>query len=450
MKAFHNIVQGSSDASLVGAAGLVPALRLAERAGLHDLMGRHLTVDSPNAAVKAVGVIAGMLTGADSIDDLAVLRHGSLPRLLDGVRAPSTYGTFLRAFGVGHARQLQAVNTRLLAALSGVLDALLPTGGVSMIDIDDTLREVHGYRKQGAEVTYTKQRGLNIQLATLSGEQVMPLILAARLRRGKSPSFTGGPLMVAEAINAARAAGVSGQIMIRADSGYHGRPMVATALRHGVWFSITLRHNEVVNRAISRIPEDQWTPIKYPNAVYDEQDKVWISDAEVAEVTDFDSLTHGGKPAIRSRLVVRRVKRLNPDSQEALLDAWRYHAFMTNSDLDKLEADRRHRDHAIIEQVIAELKSMALAHLPSGRFGANAAWVGHAVIGFNLAKAVAAAAGHPKTRWTTIARQLINIPARVTSSARRLRLHLPTGWPWNPHLDTLWQAALGPPTPAST
>ncbi|WP_052459928.1 transposase [Tessaracoccus massiliensis] len=109
-----------------------------------------------------------------------------------------------------------------------------------------------------------------------------------------------------------------------------------------------------------------------------------------------------------------------------------------------IEADQRHRDHAIVEQVIAEVKTMALKHLPSGKYFANTAWVGYAVIAFNISRAAAHAAQRPTTRWPSLTRHLITIPARVTRSARRLRLHLPPRWAWKTALDQLWTATSPP------
>ena len=180
------------DPNLVCAAGLAPVLLLAESAGFYDLLDDRLSVGSPNATLKATGVVAGMLTGADSIDDLDGLRHGGMERLFSGVRAPSTLGTFLRSFTHGHVQQLDAVNSQLLAGLAARVPQLLAgTGnaeGLAFIDVDDTIREVHGYAKQAAGYGYTGVSGLNIQLATLSSPLVAPVIARARLRRGSTGS----------------------------------------------------------------------------------------------------------------------------------------------------------------------------------------------------------------------------------------------------------------------
>lgn len=459
MKASHAVRPVFDDPNLVSAAGLVPALRLAESAGLHDLLTERLRVASPNPVAKSVSVVGGMLAGADCIDDLDLLRHGGMGRVFVGVRAPSTLGTFLRSFTHGHVQQVDAVASGVLAGLSeqvpGLLAGATTVDGLAFLDVDDTIREVHGYAKQGAAYGYSRVRGLNAQLAVLSSPVATPVIARARLRRGNVASAAGAGRLLAQAISTARKAGVRARILARADSAYYGHAFVGTALRHGAWFSVTARMTATVKAAITSIEEDAWEPIAYPNAVFDEAEQRWISDAEVAEVP-FVAFTGRRKAEhVTCRLVVRRVKRLQAlasdgTEQGELFATFRHHAFITNSTLDLVEADQTHRDHAIVEQVIAELKDGPLAHLPSGRYAANAAWLAHAVIAFNIARAAAVAAGQAKARWATLRTRIINIPARIASTGRRLVLHLPDHWPWAPAWLSLWSVATGPPAAATT
>lgn len=458
MKASHSIVPVFDEANLVSAAGLVPVLELAGRAGLEGLLAGHLSVPSANAADKSRSVIAGMLAGADSIDDLDLLRAGGMARVVAGVRAPSTLGTFLRTFTHGHVQQVDKISAAVLTGLTERVPGLLAGGrkddGVVFIDVDDTIRSVHGYAKQGAGFGYSRVRGLNVQLATASTPACAPVVVRARLRRGNIASATGSARLLAQAITTTRAAGAGGRVLARADSAYYLRAFLATAVRHGAWFSVTARMNPQVVGAIAAIGEDAWTSIHYPNAVFDEQAGGWISDAQVAEVafTAFTSLPKAQQ--ITCRLVVRRVKRQQPRASDGsvqgeLFADWRHHAFVTNSTLSTVEADERHRDHAIIEQVIAELKDGPLAHLPSGNYAANAAWVSFAALTFNLARAASIAAGMTTARWATLRRRIITVPARLASTGRRLVLHLPARWPWAPAWAALWDAATGPP-PATT
>ena len=192
MQAFHKIDAVLDDPNLIGSAGLVPVMRLAQRAGLHDLLEERLSVPSAHAGAKAACVVAGMLAGADSIDDLDVLRHGGMGKVFTGVLAPSTLGTFLRTFRFGHVRQLDAVAARTLAGLAAVSPRLLAgTDGMAFVDIDDTIRGTHGYQKQGTAYGYSGVKGLNAQLAVLSSPTCAPVIAAARLRKGNAVSGHG-------------------------------------------------------------------------------------------------------------------------------------------------------------------------------------------------------------------------------------------------------------------
>jgi hypothetical protein len=443
------------DRNLVSCAGLVPVMALADRAELTALAGAHLSV--PGAAGVAAGakvstLVAGMVAGADSVSDMDVLRHGAMPRLFGGVRAPSTLGTFLRAFRFGHVRQLDAVAARVLAGLARHAPIITAGEPVTYLDIDDTIRATFGYAKQGAGYGYSGVKGLNALLATVSSASSAPVIVATRLRKGSVNSARGAARLVADAIKTSRAAGVSGLVVLRADSAYYGADVIAAARRHRTHFSITARKDRAVTAAIASISEDAWTRIRYPKAVFDDQLQQWISDAEVAEIP-FTAFT--SKPQARqvtARLIVRRVRDANPDhmsvdAQGELFRVWRHHAIFTDSPLPLLTAEAGHRRHAIIEQVIADLKNSALAHLPSGSFAANSAWLVLAAIAFNLTRAAGALAStfHAKATTATLRRQLINLAARITRSARRSTLRLPAAWPWNAAWQQLFTAATGPP-----
>jgi hypothetical protein len=448
------------DPSLVSHAGLVPAVALASRAGLADLTDRFLTVPGGAghaAALKVTALVAGMVAGADSIDDLDILRHGGMPRLFTGVRAPSTLGTFLRAFRFGHVRQLDAVAARFLAGLAH-RSPLIPAGagaGVTYVDIDDTMRRTFGYAKQGAGYGYSGVKGLNALLATVSTGSSAPVIVATRLRKGSANSARGAARLVADALRTTAGCGVTGTVVLRADSAYYGRDVIAAARRQQARFSITARKDRAITAAIATIPDGGWTPIRYPRAVFDEQLQCWVSDAEVAEISYTAFTSRPKKEQVTARLIVRRVRDQNPnhqvpDAQGELFPAWRHHAVFTNTDLPMLTAEADHRRHAIIEQVISDLKNGPLAHLPSGNFMANSAWLVLAAMAFNLTRAVGglASAFHGKAVTATIRTQLIAVAARVTRSARRTRLRLPTNWPAAAAWQQLFTAAVGPPAAA--
>ena len=446
------------DPNLVLCAGLVAVLALAARCRLGGLVTDRLRIAAKggaNAAAKIVALVAGMVAGADSISDMDLLRHGGMGRLFDEVRAPSTLGTFLRLFTFGHVRQLDAVAAELLARLVTAAPVLSGVGQVAFVDLDDTVRATYGYAKQGAGRGYTGVNGLNALLATLSTPLSAPVIAATRLRRGAVNSVRGAARLLADALACARRAGATGLVIVRADSAFYGYDIAAAARRVGACFSLTARLTPAVTRAITSIDDKAWTPIRYSHAIYDTDEQRWVSDAEVAEIPFTAFTNRRAAEHITARLIVRRVRRLNPTTarsgQDELFAVYRYHAIFTDNPQPMLAAEATHRDHAIIEQVIADLKDSALAHLPSGHFNANAAWLVCAAIAHNLTRAAGALAStfHARARTGTIRTQLINIPARLAHSAHRLILHLPRNWPWQPALDELFMHALYDPVPAA-
>ncbi len=451
------------DDNLVSCAGLIPVMTLAQQTGLGRLLGEKVRITASrirsgaaNPAPKLATLIAGMSAGADCIDDVEVLRSGGMKTLFDGVYAPSTVGTLLREFTFGHARQLESVLRDHLVALCARVDLLPGADERVFIDIDSLLRPVYGHAKQGASYGHTKiagkqilRKGLSPLATTISTPGAAPVIAGMRLRAGKTNSGKGAGRMVAQTISTARDCGASGKILVRGDSAYGNRKVVRACVGAGAQFSVVMTRNAAVDRAINAIEETAWTPVRYPGAVRDPDTGAWISDAEVAEIgyTAFAST----KDRITARLVVRRVK--DACYPDALFPVWRYHPFFTNTDLPTAEADITHRQHAIIETVFADLIAGPLAHMPSGRFGANSAWVLCAAISYNLLRAAGVLAGdqHTRARGSTLRRKIVNVPARLTRPQRRPILHLPTHWPWTKSWLALWHNTIGysPPLAAT-
>ena len=468
MKLSHTLGSTSAvfdDPNLVSAAGLVPVLALADSAGLRGLADQHLSVPGDkgaNAGLKVASLVAGMVAGADSIDDMALLRHGGMGRVFARAYAPSTLGSFLRAFAFGHVRQLDAIASRFLTGLAAHAPQVVGggAGGLVLVDVDDTIIEVHGYAKQGAGFGYSGVRGLNALLATATTAGTAPVIVAQRLRKGSCGSPRGAKRLVADALKSVATLHGRSDVkpLLRADSAFYGAPTVGAAVRGGADVSVTVRLDPKVKAAIATIGEHAWTPIEYTDAVFDEASGTWVSRAEVAEVPFTAFTSKKATEQVTGRLVVRRIPDLNQKKapgQGTLFDTWRFHAFFTTTDpadLDTVASDKTHRGHAIIEQVHADLKSSALAHLPSGKFTANAAWLVLAVIAFNLTRAAATISGADLAKATTatLRRKLITVPARVASSARRITLHLPTAWPWETAWTRLFTHGCGPPASAST
>jgi hypothetical protein len=447
------------DPNLVSCAGLVPIMRLAQACGLGGLVAGLVRIGTSvgsNPAGKITTILAGMLAGADSIDDLDVVRHGGMRGLFGGVYAPSTLGSFLREFRFGHLRQLGAVARQFLIRLAGATELLPGAEAVTYVDVDSLLRRVYGRAKQGAGFGHTKVggypvllRGLSPLIATLSTPLAAPVIAAARLRGGSAGSARGAASLVAEALAVARQIGAAGLVLLRADSAYYTSTVLAAARRAGARFSITVAMNSSVRRAIATITEQAWTPIRYPDAVWDDDGQCWISDAEVAETTYTPFA--GTRYEITARLIVRRIRCDTPPGQGELLPGYRYHAFLTDTTLSTVEADLTHRAHAVIEQVFADLIDGPLAHLPSGRFAANGAWLLCATIAHNLTRAAGTLTSRRagRARTATLRRQLINIPARVAHRAHGIVLHLPAHWPWAQPWQHLFYAT-GQPLPTPT
>jgi hypothetical protein len=439
------------DPNLVSCAGLVPVMRLARTVGLPAAVADrvHLPGDTgSNPAGKVATIVAGMLAGADSIDNLDIARHGGMRSLFTGVYAPSTLGSFLRTFTHGHVRQLQAAARDTLIALACRAPLLDGADVLCFVDIDSMLRRVYGKQKQGIGFGHAKVGGYNVYLrgynpliTTICTPLSAPVIAATRLRAGNAGSARGAASMIAEAITTARSCGASGEIVVRADSAFYTKTVITTCRRRAVRFSVTTRIDAKIRAACDSIGESEWIDIQYPQAVFDEDTGRWISDAQIAE-TAYTAFA-GTRHAVTARLIVRRIRRDDPaqiPGQEELLPTYRYHAVFTDSPFTLVQAEAQHRGHAIIEQVNADLIAGPLAHLPSGRFSANDAWLACAAIAHNLTRTAGrlTAGSYAHARPATIRTRIINVAARLAHRARTIHLHLPEHWPWQTGFDNLF------------
>jgi Transposase DDE domain group 1 len=408
------------DETLVANAGLMLPATLMVRLGLEALVNATVRlagrVGGSRPGRKVLTLVATILAGGTHIDHADMLRAGATQRVLPfGVMAPSTLGTFLRAFTFGHVRQLDRVVGEILrrawAAGAG------PGDGPVTIDLDSTICEVHGKQKHGAAYGYTRVLGYHPLLATRAetGE-----VLHARLRKGSS--LRGANRFVEELIARVRRAGATGAVVLRADTGFWSYQLIDTLDRLRVDWSITVALRKPLRACIDAIPEQAWTPIVYPDG----------GQAAVAETT---YVTRGHDKQRREfRLVVRRTRLVDP-IQAQLWPDWRYHAFVTNLDLPAVEVDQFHRDHATVELAIRDLKDGAgLVHCPSGKFFANAAWLTCAVLAHNLMRWTARLGGTQPDEQLTVARtirtRLIGQPGRVVNRSGRHTLRLPARWPW--------------------
>jgi len=447
------------DPNLVSHSGLVPVMALAQRAGLADLVADHVRPGGEcgvNADLKVGCLVAGMAAGADSIDDMDLLRHGAMTSLFGGVRALSTLGSHLRSYTWGNVLQLEKAGREFLIALAGQAPLLPGAGTLAFIDVDSTQKRVYGHGKQGARFGHTEiqgksllVRGLNALAATISTPLSAPVIAATRLRGGNAASARGAASLAAQAIGTARDCGCTGTIVVRMDSAFYSAAVTGAVRRAGARFSVTVPLNASIRAAIAAIGEDAWIPIRYPRAIWDDQLGAWVSGAEVAEV-EYTAFASKKGQAVTARLIVRRVRDLNKEAaagQDELFPVWRYHAVFTDSPFELIiQAEGQHRDHAVVEQVFADTASGPLAHLPSGVFAANAAWLSIAAVAHNLLRAACALASPPfaKARAATFRRDLIAVAAHTARHGRgHLALHLPEGW----HREHEWLNL--PPAPVA-
>ena len=278
------------DTNLVSAAGLVPAMAVAVRTGLGELTDTHLHLPGylgANAGLKVTALVAGMVADADSIDDMGLLRHGGMKKLFVGAYAPSTLGSFLRAFTFGHVRQLDAMAWRWLGRLAATAPIVTGIDDYALVDIDDTIKEGHGYKKEGSGYGYSGVRGLNALIGIVSTPTSAPVIIGSRLRKGATGSPRGARRFVADILTTVRRLrlrAAAGTVLLRADSAFYGHAVVAAAQHGGARVSITARMDPAVKRAIGLIADDAWTTIRYTNAILDETSGKRVSVAEFAEV----------------------------------------------------------------------------------------------------------------------------------------------------------------------
>ena len=426
------------DHRLVANAGLMLPASLARRLGLGELVNWHLDLgDAPgraNTGDKLLTLVASALAGGDCIDDADAPRSGSTGRVLGCVvKAPSTLGTFLRSFRWGHVRQLDRVSRELLARAWAA--GAGPGDGSLTIDLDSTICETYGLDKEGARRHgYTGQRGYHPLLAVAAGTGE---VLLARLREGRANTARGAAHFLRETLGRVRYAGATGQLTVRADSGFYTHGVVSVCRRTNVRFSITIRQRKSLRDLIEAIPEEDWTPVPY-----------WMEGA--ADVTETTYTPFQAEPdAAPVRLIVRRVKP-TPGSQLALFATYSYHAFITDRGGEMLELEADHRRHAEIENVIRDLKyGVGLNHLPSGRFAANAAWLAVQVMAHNLARWTARIGlGEQIVTTKTLRRRFFALAGRLTRSARRLTLHLPRRWPWETQFSRALARLQAIPLPA--
>lgn len=512
---FASLSEQFDDDRIIPASGLVEVMELARRAGLAEAVDEHVRMTgqgAANAAAKVLTLVAAMCVGVDSIEAVDVVRSGATRRLFSRVYAPSTIGTFLRAMTAESAAGLAAAAVQSLVGLAQVGQVMVPArdrsgrsdpaipdttsstsrsgAALTMLDIDDTVLPVGSGNKENVGFTYARCMGLAAHLLTVSRTGSRPLIVASELRPGAASGKPGGAAeLLTPALTAVTTAFEAdpSKILLRGDSAYYACELLNTARNAGINVSVGVKMWPNIARIIAGIAADDWTGIDYPNATYNTDTDTWDSDAQVAEVayTAFTSRSHKKSQRIPGRLVVRRVLLANPTAKQKTaankvrgtttapdkavqlaipaeqMPVYRYHAIFTTlpaRHYSAVDVDQIHRDHAIIEQVNADLKSSALTHLPTTSFAGNAAWLHLTTMAYNLMRAAAALTATPdrpknsrdelaNATSDSLRHKLINVPGHITRSARRTTLHLPRNWPWADHRHRL-RNALSPPIAA--
>jgi hypothetical protein len=416
--------------NLVSNAGLLLVATLVARLDLERLINVTVRlagrVGGALPGRKVLTLVHAMVAGGTHIDHADVLRSGATSSVLSHrVMAPSTLGTFLRAFTFGHVRQLDAV---LAEALRRAWSLGAGPGSDQMVmDLDSTICAVCGKAKAGAGYGYTHVLGYHPLIATRcdTGE-----VLHARLRRGAANTGRGAVRFVEELVARARRAGATGQLIMRVDSGFWSNRTIATLERLGVGFTMGVRMQKSVVSAISAIDPSAWTPIEYTND----------GEAAVAECE------YNGR-----RLIVRRTRLIG--RQSTLWPEWRHFGFLTDLEGHAVDLDAFHREHARVELAIRDLKEGAgLEHVPSGHFFANAAWLLCAALAHDLIRWTAMLGELTPTEHFTVARtvrtRFFSVPGRLVSRSGVPTLRTPLEWPWaEPFLSALSLLQSLPPVP---
>jgi len=423
------------DPNLVANAGLLVVATLSGRLGLEALIDATVRlvgrVGGARPGRKVLTLVHAMIAGASHIDHADMLRAGATAGVLGHrVMAPSTLGTFLRSFTFGHVRQLEAVIGRVLERAWTLGSG--PGVGPLVIDIDSTICAVDGKHKHGAGFGYTKVLGYHPMLATRadSGE-----VLHARMRKGAANTQRGARRFIDELVARVRRAGATGEVTVRVDSGFWSNDTITTLNRLNVRYTMAVRcHTTGIAAAIGQIPDDTWRDIDY---TVDGQ----------AQVAECAYTTGSGRRQVTRRLIVRRTRLADP-AQQRLWPDWRHHAFVTDLTADAVALDRFHRQHAVVELAIRDLKEGAgLDHVPSGNFHANSAWLQCVVLAHNLIRWTAIIGEVRVDEQLTVARtvrtRLIAIPGRLVNRSGVPTLLLPTGWPWHNVFTTALQNLRG-------
>ena len=422
------------DDRAVASAGLVLPVTLGRRLGLDaaldaSVSGRDRRGD-PNGSAKAMTLISSLLAGGEFISDVGMLHAGATRRVLGGdLMSSSRCGEWLRCLSNTDVSGLSLANNALLeAGWSRHLGPEITDPAVLIIDVDGTHIDTFGVAKEGTRKrSYEGRYGYT---PLVCAEASTGQVIAGQLRTSNAAPARDAGSFLADTFTQLRAiTGPAKPVVLRADSGFYTKDVVDTCRRHNIRFSITMRLFPPIRRRIETIDNTEWALTETaPNR------QVHIAEIAYAMKGRSDST-----PPVQCRLIVKRTTTSKDTgaAQTRLFDLVDYHAFITDQPGDAAGLAERHRQHAVIEATIRDLKhGMALNHMPSGSYLANAGWLQLNIIAYNLALLTTRTITNQTLRLKTIRHRYLTIPGRITTTARTTTLHLPTNWPWEHHYKT--------------
>ena len=390
-----------------------------------------------NGGAKALTMVSSLLAGGEFIADVAMLGSGATSRVLGhDVYSPSRCGEWLRSLSGSDVNEMNGVNGDLVAMAwraglgpAGAIDAdsASPGGGRLVLDIDSTVIQTYGNLKEGtSKRNYQGVRGYHPLILT---EASTGQVLSARLRDGNAAPAKDAAVFLDDTFShMTETLAAVDETVLRGDSGFYTKGVIDTCQRHNIRFSITIRQQAPVRDLIATIQADRYQTVPSTGA----------QQFAVAEVPYTIKGRTGNNP-VTCRLIVRRttVPADTGDPQPRLFDLVEYRAFVTDRKPDAEELDRFHRRHAVIETVIRDLKhGMALNHMPSGNYHANAGWLQLNILAHNLARWTGRLISNTPTTTKTLRHRYLNCPGRITRNSRKHVLHLPTNWPWKNQYTT--------------
>ena len=427
------------DPKSVASAGLMLPMSLAQQLDVESrfdgLLPSRGLGRRRNAGAKALTMVSSLLAGGEFITDVGMLGSGATSRVLGhDVYSPSRCGEWLRSLTALDAAEMSGVNSDLVAtAWRAGLGPGRGAGSMGeddrrlVLDIDSTVIQTYGSLKEGT--SKRNYRGVRGYHPLIMAEAGTGQVVAGRLRDGNAAPAKDAAAFLDDTFSGiAQSVAAADETVLRGDSGFYTKGVIDTCQRHNIRFSITIRQQTPVRDVIATISPDSYVTVP----------STGIQQFAVAEAP-YTVKGRTGKDPVACRLIVRRTTAPadTGDPQARLFDLVEYRAFVTDLAGDAKDLDRFHRQHAVIEAVIRDLKyGMALNHMPSGSYHANAGWLQLNILAHNLARWTGRLISDTPITTKTLRHRYLNCPGRITRNSRKHILHLPTNWPWKNEYTT--------------